>query len=133
MEKTRLRRDGYEQLFADRLADLAIWPFLPVSTGGLESLQSTFIEPLLHRRRHRFANIERTNSLLDLVVCRAHGLFTHEQTILDLLHRELDNTASYGWSAPLRAVTDQVSSVGPTASLWDPSLLTALAEERKIS
>jgi hypothetical protein len=132
-EKVKLRRRNYEKAVAARLPDLARWPFLPVATGGLETLQNTYIAPLLHRRKHRFSNIERTNSLFDLVVCRAHNLFTNEQFVLDLLHRELDTDAAYGWTAPLRAVTDQRSDTGPTTSLWDPSLITSLADEKKIS
>lgn len=133
VEKTRLRRGNYETLVAARLADLAQWPFLPLATGGLENLLTTYLTPILAKRKHGFANIERTNSLLDLVVCRAEGLFTHEHAVLDLLRQDLDTASAYGWAPPVRSVSDTRTPSGRTTSLWDPALLTALAAQRKLT
>ena len=54
-------------------------------TGDLEALVAEQVQPLLAARRGAFANLERTNRLLDLVVAREHGAFDDLGAVVRLL------------------------------------------------
>lgn len=109
-------------------------PHLPLSTGGLENKMRTLVKPILDGRAHGFANIERTNMLLDLVVCNDRGLFIDKQRVVDLLRA--DNEKSGGWSLAPRQVADRMTvdavtdELHPTASLLDYQLLAQRAIKR---
>ncbi len=107
---------------------------LPLSTGGLEVLLADRVKPLFQRRQHSFANIERTNNLLDLVVCRDRGLFLDRGQVAELIRA--DNEQAEGWSLPPRQIADRMTrdpktqQLCPTPSLVDQSLIQALAIKR---
>lgn len=136
VEPTRKRRRNYEQTVASVLPTLAAHPHLPVSTGGLEVTLRKRVEPLLANRAHAFANIERTNRLLDLAVCNDNGLFNKMPAVIDLLRS--DSTANDGWSTPLRAVTDpQPPGTAPRgkrySSLRDQQLIRDIARSKGLA
>lgn len=109
-------------------------PSLPLTTGGLELLLADRVKPLFQRRQHSFSNIERTNNLLDLVVCRDRGLFLDRGQVAELIRH--DNEQAEGWSLPPRQVADRMvldpttNSLVPTPSLLDQSLIQAQAIKR---
>jgi len=124
------RRD-YEEPMAAVLADLTALPDIPVSTGGLETLIAKHVTPLLAMRRTSFANIERTNLLLDLAVARHHGAFDDLGDIVKLLRG--DTTAHAGWTVPLRRIADPKPRKGTYSSLRDTTLLDSLAKQRGLT
>lgn len=124
------RRD-YEGPMAAVLDDLAVLPDIPVSTGGLETLIAKHVTPLLAMRRTSFANIERTNLLLDLVVARHHGAFDDLGDIVKLLRG--DTIAHAGWTVPLRRIADPKPRKGTYSSLRDTTLLDSLAKQRGLT
>lgn len=130
-EKLRKRRDMYLPRMRDAAPMLAAHPEVPISTGGLETLQRRTVEPLLAGRRFRFGNIERTNTLLDLAVARRHGAF---DDLAAVTHRLRDDSKdASGWAPPLRAVSDPAGPTGRYSSLRDATLLNHLAQERGLS
>jgi hypothetical protein len=128
MDALRQSRANYETRMAAALPTLLAEPELKMSTGGLETIMHKHIDPVLDGRRHQFGNIERTNNLLDLVVCRANGAFTDLNAVAALL--EADEEPWRGWTVPLRAVADPLPAVGAYRSLRDEMLMVAVAEER---
>lgn len=124
------RRD-YEGPMAAVLDDLAALPDIPVSTGGLETLIAKHVTPLLAMRRTSFANIERTNLLLDLAVARHHGAFDDLGDIVKLLRG--DTTEHDGWTVPLRRIADPKPRKGTYSSLRDITLLDSLAKQRGLT
>jgi hypothetical protein len=136
VEKTRRRRVGYEARVAKALPTLTALPQLPVSTGGLEVAIRKRIEPIFTDRARSFANIERTNRLLDLVVCNDHGLFD-DVTVPARLLRD-DSSANDGWSTALRQVADRQPPKTPTgvqrySSLRDQHLVRSIARSRGLA
>ena len=121
-------RTNYEARMADALPALLADPRLRQSTGGIESLIRTWVEPLLARRRHSFANIERTNNLLDLAVCRSEGLFRDLNRVARLI--EEDEGPHGGWTVPLRSIADPQPRRGWNRSLRDEGQMIAVADER---
>jgi hypothetical protein len=114
-EKTRERRANYE----------------PVDTGGFERLLRTTVKTVLTGRSHAFANIERFNNLLDLVVCRNRGVF-HRRSDVVAAPRNAANEHG-GWSAALREVADvQPPAPAMYSSLRDKDLLAELARARGV-
>lgn len=109
-------------------------PNIPLSTGGLENKLRTRVKPILEGRAHGFANIERTNMLLDLVVCDDHKFFVDKHAVAELLRA--DNEKAAGWSLAPRQVADRMTvdpvlnQYHPTASLLDYQLLTTRAMKR---
>lgn len=128
VDKARTQRRNNEARMAAVLDDLRIHPKLPLSTGGLETLIAKHVQPLLARRRTAFANIERTNSLFDLVVANHHGAFDHPGELARLLRE--DANAHDGWTIPLRSISDPRPRRGTYSSLRDTTLLTDLASQR---
>lgn len=123
-------RRNYEEPFADAIDSLAAHPAVPHTTGGLETLISRQVEPVLARRRTGFANIERTNNLFDLVVAREHGEFDN---LADVARRlRTDATSHDGHGMPLRLISDRRPDKGRYSSLRDATLLAELANQRGI-
>jgi hypothetical protein len=106
VEATVERRTNYEKLIAGLLPVFGNYPHLPLATGGLEFAIREIVEPVLANRARVFANIERTNSLLDLAVCADYGLFGDMRRVVTLLREDSATTDFYGWATPLRSVTD---------------------------
>lgn len=126
VDKVRLRRTNYEKPVKTALPHLRANPGLPLSTGGFEKVLRRTAQRVLSERRHGFANIERTNHLLDLVVCRDRGIFDKTTTVVNALRTDQQDNA--GWSAPPRAVADpQPPAPDRYSSLRDPLLLATLA------
>ena len=116
---------------ADALPSLARHPQVPLATGALERLIRTRVQPMLSLRASGFGNIERTNTLMDLAVARAHGAFDDLAEVARLLRA--DTGPANGWAVPLRSVADPRPRSGRYSSLRDPTLLTTLAAERGLS
>lgn len=127
----RRSRTNYEGRMAAAIPVLVTDPRLRQSTGGLESLIRSWIEPILHGRRHQYGNIERTNSLLDTAVCRAHGVFTDLNAVARLL--EADEVPWGGWTVPLRSIADPRPRRGRYRSLRDEAQMVAVATERGVA
>ena len=128
MDALRQTRANYEARMAAAIPVLAADPDIRRSTGGLESIIRDTIEPVLEGRRHQFANIERTNMLLDLVVARSIGLFSDLAALEDLITADaLDHD---GWTVPQRTIADPQPAYGAYRSLRDELLLLAVADER---
>ena len=131
MDALRQTRANYEVRMASAIPVLAADPRLLVSTGGLESIIRDAIEPVLERRRHQFANIERTNHLLDLIVARSVGMFAKPAIVEDLI---VADALDYdGWTVPMRTIADPQPAYRSYRSLRDEMLLLAVAEERGIA
>ena len=128
MDKVRTQRRNNEERMADVLPDLARYPDVPVSTGGLETLIGKHVKPLLAMRRTAFGNLERTNLLFDLVVAAHHGAFDNHAEVARLLRA--DTTAHDGWTVALRSISDPRPRRGSYSSLRDTTLLNDLAKER---
>jgi hypothetical protein len=131
VEKVRTRRKNYEPAMAAVLPELAVQPRIPVSTGGLETLIAKRVMPMLALRRTAFANIERTNLLLDLVVARQHGAFDNLGDVANLLRQ--DAAAHGGWTVALRTIADPRPRGGSYSSLRDATLINTLASERGLT
>ena len=147
VDRIMAQRGNYEAHYLEIINVFKQHPDITLSTGGLEVLLADKIKPLLQRRKHGFANIERTNSLFDLVVCRDAGLFHDQAQVLQLLRA--DNEDYYGWSMEPRVVAD-VHPIAPNApqkalavrgstkrqrrvrysSLRDAAMLRAVAEKK---
>lgn len=124
----RRSRANYEERMAAALPALLSDPRLSQSTGGLENLIRSWVEPILHERQHQFGNIERTNNLFDLAVCRAEGALVDLNAVARLL--EADALSHGGWTVPARAIADPLARHGWYRSLRDETQMTAIAEER---
>ncbi len=138
LDKVRNRRRNYEADLAAAIPRLLAHPDVPVSTGGLETVMSRRVEPLLARRRTSFANIERTNRLFDLVVAREHGAFDDLGAVVRLLREDAEaavgaRTGSRGWTSPLRSVADPKPEDGRYSSLRDTLLILELAAARGLT
>lgn len=132
-EKVQERRERYERPLAEALPALHNNPGVPLSTGGFEYLLRARVDAILTGRKHGFANIERTNNLLDLVVCRDRGVFDDQGAVIAALRAE---ALRYdGWSAEPRAVADRqpLGEEHRYSSLRDPQLLRELSQARGIA
>lgn len=130
-DEVKSRRKSYEPAMAAVLPDLALFPDVPVSTGGLETLMARQAKPLLAMRRTSFGNIERTNLLFDLVVARQHGAFDNLGEVAKLLRHDTD--AHDGWAVPLRGLSDPRPRGGSYSSLRDTTLLSRLASREGLT
>ena len=124
-------RRNYEQPMALVLDDLAALPGVPVSTGGLETLISKHVTPLLAMRRTSFGNIERTNLLFDLAVARHHGAFDDIGEVTKALRNDM--TGHDGWTVALRSIADPRPPQGTYSSLRDSTLVSSLVRERGLA
>lgn len=130
-EKVRTSRRNNEPLMAAVLDVLADHPDVPVSTGGLETLISKNVEPLLALRRTAFANIERTNLLFDLVVARHHHAFDRIADVARAI--QADTAAADGYTVALRSVADPRGRDSSYSSLRDVTLLEELARKKGLT
>lgn len=131
-EKIQDRRSIYEESVALALPALHANPGVPVSTGGFETLLRGTVKTVLTGRSHAFANIERTNNLLDLVVARNRGAFARTGAVVGALRAEA--LRHDGWSAAPREVADpQPPTPATYSSLRDRDLLAQLARTRGLS
>lgn len=131
VEKVRTSRRHNEPLMAKVLDVLADHPEVPVSTGGLETLISKNVEPLLALRRTAFANIERTNLLFDLVVARHHHAFDRIADVAKAI--QSDTAAAEGYTVALRSVADPRGRDSSYSSLRDVTLLEELARKKGLA
>lgn len=123
-----LRRHNEPRITKDTLAMLTTGPNVPWSTGGLEAIIRTIIKPLFGPNRRNFTNLERTNRLLDLVVCRAHHMFDDIADVVTLLRDDVE--PHHGWSTVTRDLDDPQPDVGRYKSLTDTFLVERLAIDR---
>lgn len=130
VDKALGQRRNYEAPMAAVLPDLLTNPGVPVSAGGLETLIREDVDPALTLRT-QFGNIERTNSLFDLVVARAHHAFDDLGAVAHQLRANVE--PHDGWTVALRAFDDPQPEVGRYSSLRDVTLLATLARERGLT
>jgi len=128
LDKVRTQRRNNEGRMASVLGDLARYPKVPVSTGGLETLIAKHVKPMLAMRRTAFANLERTNLLFDLAVAAHHGAFDNPGEVAALLRA--DTAPNGGWTVALRSIADPRPRRGSYSSLRDTTLLSDLAHAR---
>lgn len=128
LDKVRTQRKNNEARMALVLDDLARYPDVPVSTGGLETLIAKHVKPMLAMRRTSFGNLERTNLLFDLAVAAHHGAFDDPADVAALLRA--DTAATDGWTVALRSIADPRPRRGSYSSLRDTTLLSDIAEAR---
>lgn len=131
LDRIRRRRRNYEAKFLAAIDGLKGYEQVPVSTGGLETLMSRQVQPMLALRRTGFGNIERTNRLFDLVVAREHGAFDDLTDVVNLLRADANSAG--GWTVPLRDIADPRPVDGRYSSLRDSLLITELAESRGLA
>lgn len=129
------QRRVYEAPVGAAFGMLSANPHLPASNAAVESSIRMKLEPLLENRKQRFRNIGRVNALLDLVVCRAQGLFLDTDAVAALIRES--NAAAGGWAPKARDVCDihpkktgQGQVTFPYSSLLDPFLTEALWDAR---
>lgn len=123
-------RLNYEGRLAEALPTLLADPRLRLSTGGLEGKIRDAIERVLRNREHVFGNIERTNNLMDLMVCQEAGDLLDRNAVARLI--EADERPHGGWAVPLRAIADPQPRKGRYRSLRDEAQMVAVAAERGI-
>lgn len=131
LSQTKLgeRRTNYEKVVGAALPKLRNNPAVPLSTGGFETVLRTSVQTVLTGRRAGFANIERTNSLLDLVVAYNRGAMSNTNQVIKLIRSHSERSG--GWAAPVRDVADpQPPFPARYSSLRDKDLVTDLAETK---
>lgn len=128
VDAVRAQRKYEFDAVAAAIPHLVAHPEVPISTGGLETLLTRHIKPLLSMRRTGFANLERTNRLMDLAVANHHNAFDDLADVVKLLRD--DANAWGGWTAPLRAIADPRPPGDTNSSLRDQTLLNDLAAQR---
>lgn len=130
-EALRRRRTTYQPAYDKVLPALAANPTIPVSTGGLETVLRNTASSMIAGRSHALSNVERLASLLDLAVCRDHGVFDSLANVTTALRKD---TAKYqGWAPAPRLVADpQPPAPAVYSSLRDRDLPAALAKSRGI-
>jgi hypothetical protein len=107
--------------------------WIPHSNAVVENFIRERFERLFQRRT-AFANLERTNRLTDLVVCRVHGVLDSEAVVARTLRD--DALRNGGWAAALRDVIDPQPSPRPRVaygSLRDHTLAGRMAYYRGLA
>lgn len=132
LDKLVAQRADYEGRMADALPVLLGNEAFPMSNSPIEALIRDILNPIFTRSRSfSFANVERTNNLLDLVVAKADGSFDDLNTVAQLI--EQDALRFEGHTVPLRSVADPRRPDGsPSRSLRDEHLLLDVAAGRGI-
>lgn len=129
-ERVAERRKNYEDVVAKALPYLRGNNGVPLSTGGFESVLRTSVKALMTGRSHGYANIERTNALLDLAVAHNRGELTNIGNVVERL-RAATNAAD-GWGPAIREVSDvQPPAPARYSSLRDRTLIDELAADRE--
>lgn len=99
------QRKLHEDRLIKALPILAAHPHMPASNAAVESRIRTDLKPFLANRSHRFGNGERTNRLLNLLVCREAGVFTDLDELAMRLRRINETTG--GWAPQPRQILDK--------------------------
>lgn len=120
-------RDNYLERMAEAIPFLAAEHRIKVSSGGLEAMLRD-VERALELRFYQFANIERTNTLLDLMVAHHNGHFTDHARIVRLI--EEDETPHRGWTVPMRTIEDPQPRNDRYSSLRDEGVMISVAASR---
>ncbi len=110
-------------------------PHVPASNAAVENRIRMALKPFLEQRSHLFGNAERTNRLLNLLVCRQAGVFT-DLDALTLRIRRM-NEATGGWAPAPRQILDKQPSASKSRtaryeSLKAHSVIAKLAKDKGI-
>ena len=124
------RRRDYEPRLAAAIPHLVEHPEVPISTGGLESLQQAVVEPVLARRRPRSATSSAPTRCWTWPSPPTTERLDDADEVAALLRA--DALDARGHAPPLRMVADPRGSVR-YSSLRDPTLLTHLAATRGLT
>ena len=132
----KAQRDMHEPRLVEALPILDANPHVPASNAAVENRIRNALKPFLANRSHLFGNQERTNRLLDLLVCREAGMF-NDMDAVALRIRKL-NEAHGGWAPAARQIVDRQppATVGqgkPFQSLKSQNVVARLAKERGIT
>lgn len=111
-------------------------PHVPASNAAVENRIRLALKPFLENRAHLFGNQERTNRLLNLLVCRDAGVFTNLDD-LTLRIRQMNENAG-GWAPAPRQILDKqppatTSRTRRYASLKAHGVITRLAKSKGIT
>lgn len=111
-------------------------PHVPVSNAPVEVAIRNELKPFLINRAHRFANQERTNRLLNLLVCRQAGVFDNLDTLA--LRLRTMNEERGGWAPAPRQILDKqppkaTSRTKRYASLHSHAVIDKLAKSKGIT
>lgn len=109
-------------IVSDSLALMETYPGLPRSTGNIESVVTSTIEPMLGIRAERLGNLARSNALGCLVTLRLNGQLSDPAAVAETLR--MDARKHKGYAPPTRQVQDP----GTYRSLLDASLTRVLVE-----
>ena len=136
LAKIRRQRAVHEPRLVAALPLLDANPHLPASNAAVENRIRNALKPFLENRSHLFGNQERTNRLLNLLVCREAGTFT-DLDALALRIRAL-NEANGGWAPAPRQILDRqppasVAQGKPFQSLKSHTVVARLAKDRGIT
>ena len=130
------QRELQEPRLVDALPILNANPHVPASNAAVENRIRVALKPFLENRSHLFGNQERTNRLLNLLICREAGLFTNMEA-LTLRVRQL-NEANGGWAPAPRQILDRqppaaIAQGRRFESLKSNNVVARLAKERGIT
>jgi hypothetical protein len=111
-------------------------PHVPASNAAIESRIRVALKPFLSNRAHMFGNQERTNRLLNLIMCREAGMF-NDLSQLALRIRQL-NESNGGWAPEPRQILDRqppslLSTGKRYQSLKSYSVVSRLAQDKGIT
>jgi hypothetical protein len=131
----RALRDIHEPRLLAALPILQANPHVPASNAAVENRIRVALKPFLVNRAHLFGNGERTNRLLNLLVCREAGLF-NDMDALTLRLRQM-NEASGGWAAAPRQILDKQTSASKSRtqryeSLKSHAVIAKVAKAKQI-
>jgi len=129
------RRELHQPRLIAALPILTANPHVPASNATVENRIRNALKPFLENRSHLFGNAERTNRLLNLIVCRDAGVFTNLDT-LALRIRQM-NEANGGWAPAPRQILDKqppatTSRTRRYSSLKSRGVVSKLAKEKGI-
>lgn len=130
------QRAMHEPRLVAALPILTAYPHVPASNAAVENRIRVALKPFLENRAHMFGNAERTNRLLNLVVCRQAGVFTSLDD-LALRIRQMNELTS-GWAPAPRQILDKqppavTSRSRRYASLKSHSVINKLAKDKGIA
>lgn len=134
--KVKTQRDLQEPRLVEALPILTTNPHVPASNAAVENRIRNALKPFLENRAHMFGNQERTNRLLNLLVCRQAGAF-NDLDALALSIRSL-NEGNGGWAPAPRQILDRqpptsVAQGKPFQSLKSHNVVARLAKNRGIT
>lgn len=135
ISSVRAQRGIHEPRLLAALPILAANPHVPASNAAVENRIRMALKPFLENRSHMFGNAERTNRLLNLLVCREAGTFTNLDDVA--LNIRQMNEATGGWAPAPRQILDKqpatsVSRSQRYESLKSHSVISKLAKSKGI-